>query len=157
MPECHRAARPRLRLFAAVLLAVLFTAGTVTQAWATFKTNTAGTSTLSAHGMVPPSQPSCGSLGLASVRLSWPAPSDASQADVYGSGFLVAGYEVGKSSSSNGPFTYVNNGTSTSYSASTLLAGDTYFVVRSYKQSWRSANSPVRLVHVTLGLLTTCP
>ena len=157
MREKHRRVRRCARLFGALVLAVLFTADGATQAWATFKTSTAATSTVSAHGIVTPSQPSCGGLGVASVRLSWPAPSDASQPDVYGSGFLVGGYEVGKSSSASGPFTYVDNGTSTSYTASTLLAGDTYFVIRSYKRSWRSSNSPARLVRVTLGLVTTCP
>ena len=129
-----------------------------TSAGATFAASTAGSSAISAHGMVTPAQPTCSGLGIAFVQLSWPAPSDASQADVYGSGFLAAGYEVGKSSSSNGPFTFVNNGTSTTYSTSTLLAGDTYFVVRTTKHSWRSANSPVRKVHViVLGLLASCP
>jgi hypothetical protein len=141
----------------AVALALVLIPGTATQAWATFKASSGGTTAIAAHGMVTPSQPTCGGLGVASVRLSWTAPSDASQADVYGSGFLAAGYQVGKSSSSSGPFTYVDNGTATSYDASTLLAGDTYFVVRTSKQSWHSASSPVRLVHVTLGLLTTCP
>ena len=156
MRENHRRDRRCARLFGALVLVVVFTAG-ASQAWATFKTSAAATSTVSAHGLVTPVQPSCGGLGVASVTLSWPAPSDASQLDVFGSGFLVGGYEVGKSSSASGPFTYVDNGTSTSYTASTLLAGDTYFVIRSYKRSWRSSNSPARLVHVTLGLVTTCP
>lgn len=137
------------------LLAVALTADTAGGAWATFKATRVGSTSIAAHGMVTPSQPSCSVLGVGSVRLSWPAPSDASQADVYGTGNLVAGYQVGRSTSSSGPFTFVDNGTSTTYSASALGLGTYYYVVRSYKQSWRSANSPVRAVQVTLAL-TTC-
>lgn len=137
------------------LLALAVTADTAQAAWATFKTTKAGSTTISAHGMVTPSKPSCTVLGLDSVRLSWPAPSDAGQADVYGTGNLVAGYEVGRSTASTGPFSFVDNGTSTTYSASALGVGTYYYVVRSYKNSWRSANSVPRAVQITVAL-TTC-
>lgn len=151
----HRPRRWPFWALTTLLLALAVTAGTANAAWATFKTTKAGSTTTSAHGMVTPSQPSCSVLGVGSVRLSWPAPSDAGQTDVYGSGNLVAGYEVGKSTSSSGPFTFVDSGTSTTYSAGALGVGTYYYVVRSYKNSWRSASSTPRAVQVTL-VLTTC-
>ena len=148
-------ARTLRRLLAALILAAALLADTTTSAWATFKSTKTGSTTFSAHGMVTPAQPTCGLLGVLSVQLNWSAPSDASQADVFGSGFLAAGYEVGRSSSASGPFTYVDNGTATSYSTS-ISSGDTYFVVRTYKRSWRSANSPARKVTGVLTLAATC-
>jgi len=151
----------RRRLQAGCIAAALFaglSADATTAAWATFKTTQAATTIVSAHALVTPPQPVCSGLGLLSAHLSWTAPSDASQADVYGSGFLVDGYDVGRSTASGGPFTFADNGTSTSYNASSfLVAGDLYFVVRSRNHSWHSANSPVRHVHVTLGLIASCP
>ena len=147
---------------AALVLALAISADTATAAWATFKTTGTAATSVSAHGLVTPTQPNCSGLGVLSATLTWTAPSDASQPDVYGSGFLVDGYEVGHSLSSSGGFTFVNNGTSTTFNASPYLsAGDTYFVVRSKNHSWRSANSPVRRVRLTsvlgLGLLASCP
>src|SRR5436305_14677563 len=122
-----RSLRPWARCLVAIGVTMATGIEAPTPAWATFRATSAGSSTVSAHGMVTVAQPSC-SGGVASAHLSWTAPADAGQADVYGSGFLVAGYEVGKSTtSSTGPFTFVNNGTSTTYTASTLLAGDTWF------------------------------
>jgi hypothetical protein len=149
-------ARTLRRLLAALVVVAALMADTATSAWATFKSTKAGSTAFATHGLVAPPQPTCGLLGVLTVRLNWTAPSDASQADVYGSGFLAAGYEVGKSSSAAGPFTYVDNGTSTSYSSS-ISSGDTYFVVRTYKHSWRSTNSPVRKVTGILFLAATCP
>jgi len=152
-----RSLRPWARCLVAIGVTMATGIEASTPAWATFRATSAGSSTVSAHGMVTPAQPSC-SGGVASAHLSWTAPADASQADAYGSGFLAAGYEVGKSTTtSTGPFTFVNNGTSTTYTASTLLAGDTWFVVRTTKHSWHSASSPVVPVQVAvLGLLASC-
>lgn len=147
----------RVRWVLVVALATVISVDTASGAWATFKATSTGTLSVSAHGMVTPAQPTCSGLGVLSVTLSWTAPSDAGTPDVYGTGNLVAGYEVGKSTtSSTGPFTFVDNGTATSYSTS-ISSGDSWFVVRSYKRSWRSANSPARQVHGVLGLLATCP
>jgi hypothetical protein len=142
-----------------VLLVMIAVAGSASGAWASFRATRVGSTSVSAHGLVTPSQPTCSGLGLATVRLTWAAPSDAGTADAYGTGNLADGYEVGKATvSSAGPFTFVDNGTSTSFNVSTLLSGDTWFVVRTYKHSWRSVSSAVRQVHVAVvGLLASCP
>jgi hypothetical protein len=141
---------------AVVAVIMVVNLDTATGAWATFKATRAATNAAAAHGMVTPAQPTCSGLGVLSLTLNWAAPSDAAVADVYGSGNLVAGYEVGKSSSSGGPYTYADNGTSRS-STMSVSSGESYFVVRSYKYSWRSTASTERHVHGVLGLLASCP
>jgi hypothetical protein len=148
------------RCVAALAVAMAVWLEPATGAWATFRATAARTTTVSAHGMATPAQPTCSGLGVLSVHLSWPATSDASQADVYGSGFLAATYEVGRSATDGGPYTFVSVGTSTSYDPA-LSAGDTYFVVRTTKHSWHSVNSLQRKVAVVsvlfIGLLASCP
>lgn len=123
-------------------------------AWATFTKPTSGSLRISAHGLTAPTL-SCGTLGVLSVNLSWTAPADTSQPDVFGSGMLASGYEVLRGTTHGGPYTVVATPSGTTYSSS-LSAGDYYYVVRTTKQSWKGPQSNEVHVHAVLALVATC-
>ncbi len=142
-----------------VVLALVLNLGVshITGASASFTNTVAATSSVGAHGLLAPTL-SCGGVGVLSVTLSWTAPADTTQSDVYGSGNLADGYELLRGSASGGPYsvrhTFAGLGT-TSYTDS-ITAGDWYYVVRSTKYSWKGAISNERHVHGVLFLLATC-
>ena len=143
-----------VRRFAAAGVAVFLWIHGTPDAMATFqKTTTAGFSA-SAHLMGTPTL-SCGALGILSAALTWTAPADTTQVDVYGTGFLASGYELARGTASGGPYNTLTAVATTSTTVS-LSAGDFYFVVRTSKNSWRSTNSNERHVHAVAGLVATC-
>jgi hypothetical protein len=116
-------------------------------AWARYRSAGSETNTFATHVLLAPGRPSCSGLGILSVTLSWTAPSDAA---------FVLSYELGKSGSPGGPYTYTNVGTATSASPG-ISSGDQYFVVRTVNQAWRGSISPERRVNGLLFLVATCP
>lgn len=116
-------------------------------AWARYRSAGSETNTFATHVLLAPGRPSCTGLGVLSVTLSWTAPSDSA---------FVQSYELGKSGSSGGPYTYTNVGNLTSTTQS-ISSGDWYFVVRTVNQGWRGAISPQRRVDGVLFLLASCP
>lgn len=116
-------------------------------AWARYRSASTETNTFATHVLLAPGRPSCSGLGVLSVTLSWSAPSDAA---------YVLSYELGKSGSSGGPYTYTNVGSGTSTTQG-ISSGDTYFVVRTVNQGWRGAISQERRVNGVLFLLASCP
>lgn len=124
------------------------------EALATFKSTTTASTTASAHLLDTPTL-SCGTLGVLSARLNWTATPDASQADVYGSGFLSSGYELARGTNSGGPYTTITTTTATTYNDS-LSNGQYYYVVRTVKNSWKGTVSNEVHVHALLFLVATC-
>jgi hypothetical protein len=116
-------------------------------AWARYRATGSETNTFGTHVLLAPGRPSCSGLGVLSVTLSWTAPSDSA---------FVLSYELGKSGSAGGPYSYNNVGTGTSTTQS-ISSGDWYFVVRTVNQTWRGTVSTERQVKGVLGLLATCP
>jgi hypothetical protein len=115
-------------------------------AWARYRSPSTETNTFATHVLLAPGRPGCTGLGVLSVTLSWTAPSDSA---------LVLSYELGKSPTSGGPYSYSPvSGTSTTQSIS---SGDWYFVVRTVNQAWRGANSAERQVNGVLFLVASCP
>jgi hypothetical protein len=121
---------------------------TPTFAWAIYRANgTAEANVFSTHVLLAPGRPTCSGLGILAVTLSWTPPSDAS---------FVLSYELGKGTSSGGPYTYTNVGTATSNNPS-ISNGNQYFVVRTVNQQWRGTPSAERRVNSFLNLTVTCP
>jgi hypothetical protein len=128
-----------------------------TSASASFTKNVTATTAFGAHGLTAPTL-SCGGGGLLSITLNWTAPTDTTQSDVYGTGFLADGYELARGTVSGGPYSSVRAtvglGT-TSYNDS-VSQGTFYYVVRSTKYQWRGAISNQRQVNGLLFLAATC-
>jgi hypothetical protein len=144
-----RTARRRVaRGLGALAVALAVWAEGTTPAWATFRKTATASSTVSTHTLLAPTL-SCGSTGFRSVTMSWTAPADTLLADVYGTGFLAAGYELARGTTSGGPYP-TTVATAVTLSTTTGLANGTYyFVVRTTKNSWRSTNSNQRRVTVS--------
>lgn len=148
-------ARPRLaRTLTALALAVFTWGEATTSAGATFSKAVTAATTVSAHRLLTPTL-SCGATGPRSVTLTWTAPADTLVADVYGAGFLAAGYEVARGTTTGGPYPTTAASAVTSYTATALASGTYYFVVRTTKFSWRSTSSNQRKVTV-VGAAVSC-
>lgn len=116
-------------------------------AWARYRSTGSETNTFATHVLLAPGGPTCSGLGILSVTLSWTAPRDVA---------FVMSYELGKSTTSGGPYTYTNVGTGTSTSPA-ISVGNQYFVVRTVNNAWRGTASPERRVVGILALIATCP
>lgn len=140
----------------AVVLAVVVMMVWAAPAFAAFNSTASASTIVSAHQLGTPTL-SCGSINVLNVTFNWTAPADATQADVYGSGNLVTGYEVLRGTTSGGPYptlvATVTPATTTTYTA-TVVAGTFYFVVRTIKQMWKGPFSNQR--KVTALLVATC-
>lgn len=123
---------------AALLTVGLIASGSVTTtiaAW-TDSANVAG-NTFSTATLQPPTGlnavASCQGLGTARITLTWTAAA------------LADGYDIYQSTTSGGPYSFiahVTGGSSTSYTNNGLQTNRTYyFVLKSTRNAWVSANS----------------
>ena len=139
-------ARQRHRLTLVTALAVVMTSVALPSlAWAHYRPSGSGSTTFSTHVLLVDAQPTCPTISVLTVTLTWAAPTDAA---------YVTSYEVGKSSSSGGPYTYSSAGTGPSTNVVVVL-GDFYFVIRSLNHNWQGPSSPERHVHAVL--VASCP
>ena len=134
------------RLALATMLAVVIVSIAMPSlAWAHYGSSGSGSTAITTHVLLADAQPTCPSINVLTVTLSWTAPADASK---------VISYEVGKSSTSGSGYVYSSAGTGLSTSVVVVL-GDFYFVIRSVNHLWRGPPSPER--HVTALLVASCP
>jgi hypothetical protein len=131
-------------LIATTVAVAVLTQGT---AVATFNSIQTATHSITAHTLVTPTL-SCTASGTgllgATVHLTWPAASDSTTSDPYGSGFLTDGYEIDSGTINGGPYPTVvatATRTATSYNDTAPANGTSYYVIRSTKLLWRSAKS----------------
>jgi len=117
-----------------------------TLAWAKYRAVGVETNTFLTHVMTTTSQrpgrPTCGSISVLSVPLSWSAPSDTT---------FVTGYEVSRSNSTGGPYTPYTVVTGTSTTVTALLF-DQFYVVSAMNHQWRGLPSAERRVDVFLAV-----
>jgi hypothetical protein len=142
--------RTRLGLVTATFVAVVASILAPTWAWARYNGAGAETNIIATHIMVPPGEPSCGTISLLSVHLSWAASTDP---------IAFTAYEVAKATVSGGPYTVVGTFPTNVFSDTVTTGGgtDTYWVVRTVYHNWRGTSPERHISSVAgLGLVALC-
>jgi hypothetical protein len=143
-PGRHRAIRG-LVAFAVVVAGFV---GAMPEALAKYISAASPSNSVTGHTLVAPTL-SCSASGSgllgANVHLTWPATSDSTTVDKYSpANFLTDGYEIDSGTTNGGPYPTVVATvarTATSANDGGPAGGTSYYVIRSTKSLWRSANS----------------